>query len=59
MPKFRNKETGIEIKENLNFYVEKLRNNPDFEEIKEEKETKNKNISKKNKEEEVESTPQQ
>ena len=56
MPKFKNKKTGLVIEENLNFYVDKLRNNPNFEEI-EEKETKPK-TNKKNKEEEVENTPQ-
>ena len=33
MPKFKNKKTGVIIEENLNFYIEKLRNNPNFKEI--------------------------
>lgn len=56
MAKFKNKKTGLVIEENLCFYVKKLRANPNFEEI-EEKRTKPKE-NKKNKEEEVESTPQ-
>ena len=56
MPKFKNKQTGLVVEENLNFYIKKLRDNPNFEEI---KENKAKPEEKKNKkEEEVESTPQ-
>lgn len=35
MAKFKNKKTGKIIVENLNFYIDQLRNNPNFEEIKE------------------------
>ena len=56
MPKFKNKKTGLVLEENINFYIKKLRDNPNFEEIKE-KEAKPKENNK-NKEEEVESTPQ-
>lgn len=35
MAKFRNKKTGEVIIENLIFYIDKLRNNPNFEEMKE------------------------
>lgn len=55
MPKFKNKKTKEVVEETLNFYIEKLRKNPSFEEIKE-KETTTRN--KENKEEEVENTPQ-
>jgi len=58
MAKFKNKKTGLVIEETLNFYIEKMRNNSNFEEIKEESESKPKQ-NKKNKEEEVESTPQE
>lgn len=58
MAKFKNKKTGLVIEETLNFYINKMRNNPNFEEIKEESESKPKQ-NKKNKEEEVESTPQE
>ncbi len=37
MAKFRNKKTKKIVEEHLNFYIEKLRNNPNFEEIKEKK----------------------
>ena len=39
MTKFKNKKTGVIVEENLNFYIEKLRNNPNFEEIKDNKQT--------------------
>lgn len=35
MAKFKNKKTGKIIVENLNFYIDKLRNNSNFEEMKE------------------------
>lgn len=35
MAKFKNKKTGKEVEEHLMFYVEKLRSNPNFEEVKE------------------------
>ncbi len=57
MAKFKNKKTGLVIEENLDFYVTKMRNNPNFEEIKESKETKSKKEIKK--EEDVESIPQE
>lgn len=58
MPKFKNKKTGLVVEENLNFYINKLRNNSNFEEIKG-KETKPKEKIKNKEEEEVESTPQE
>ena len=58
MAKFKNKKTGLVIEETLKFYIEKMRKNSNFEEIKEESESKPKQ-NKKNKEEEVESTPQE
>ena len=39
MAKFKNKKTGKIIVENLIFYIDKLRNNPNFEEIKEDNKT--------------------
>lgn len=50
MPKFRNKRTGKVIEENLLYYVNKYRNHPDYEEIKEVE----KNTSKEEKKKEVE-----
>lgn len=35
MPKFKNKKTGKIVEENLNFYIERLRSNPNFQEVKE------------------------
>lgn len=35
MSKFKNKKTGKEIEENLLYYVNKYRNHPDYEEVKE------------------------
>ena len=35
MPKFKNKKTGKVVEENLMFYVNKMRSNPSFEEVKE------------------------
>jgi hypothetical protein len=55
MAKFKNKKTGLVIEENLIFYVNRMKNNPNFEEIKEETKPKE---NKKTKEEEVETTPQ-
>ena len=55
MAKFKNKKTGLVVEETLGFYINKMRNNSNFEEIKEESKPKQ---NKKNKEEEVESTPQ-
>ena len=40
MAKFKNKKTKKVIEENLNFYIEKLRNNSNFEEVIEKKEDK-------------------
>ena len=37
MVKFKNKKTGLVISETLTYYINKLRNNTDFEEVKEEK----------------------
>ena len=60
MAKFKNKKTGAIITETLNFYIEKLRNNSNFEEIKIKaiKDTP-KDYRKNNKKEEVEDTPQE
>ena len=35
MPKFKNKKTGKVVEERLLYYVEKLRNNPDYKELNE------------------------
>lgn len=35
MPKFKNKKTGKIVEEHLMFYVDKMRSNPNFEEVKE------------------------
>lgn len=51
MTKFKNKKTEKVVEENLFYYVNKLKKNPDYEEVKEDKKT-----SKKNKEVEEEST---
>lgn len=50
MPKFKNKRTGKVIKENLLYYVNKYRNHPDYEEVKEVE----KSASKEEKKKEVE-----
>lgn len=42
MPKFKNKITNEVIEENLIYYVNKLRKNPNFEEIKEQPKTNKK-----------------
>ncbi len=42
MPKFKNKRTGKVTEEHLLYYVNKLRNNSNYEEIKEEEKTKTK-----------------
>lgn len=39
MPKFKNKRTGKVTEEHLLYYVNKLRNNSNYEEIKEEEKT--------------------
>lgn len=57
MAQFKNKKNGTIVEETLNFYINKLRNNSNFEEIKEKDESKSK-VSKKQKED-VESTPQE
>lgn len=57
MAKFKNKKTNKIVEENLNFYIEKLKNNENFEEIKEVKKTSSPKGSKKNKE--VEDKPLQ
>lgn len=59
MPKFKNKKNGVVIEESLNFYIDKLRKNPNFEEIKENRDSNPKTSPKKQREEEVEATPQQ
>ena len=33
MPKFKNKKTGKVVKEHLLYYVERLRNNPNYIEV--------------------------
>ena len=40
MAKFKNKKTGKIVEEHLLFYVNKMRSNPNFEEVKEEKTSK-------------------
>jgi len=35
MPKFKNKKTGKIVEEHLMFYVDKMRSNRNFEEVKE------------------------
>lgn len=57
MPKFKNKKTGVVVEESLNFYIDKLRKNPNFVEI---EENTSKETPKKNKEikEDVVNTPQ-
>ncbi len=35
MAKFKNKKTGVVIEENLLYYINKLKNNDNFKEIKE------------------------
>ena len=37
MPKFKNKRTGKIIEEHLHYYVNKFKNDPNYEEVKEEK----------------------
>ena len=37
MTKFKNKKTGKIVEEHLMFYVEKMRSNPNFVEVKDEK----------------------
>ncbi|MDE6284176.1 MAG: hypothetical protein K2M17_00300 [Bacilli bacterium] len=54
MPKFKNNKTGKVIEVDLLYYVNLLRSNPDFNEIKEIKEIKE--VKKKIKEEVEEST---
>ena len=33
MPKFKNKKTGKVVEEHLLYYVERLRNNPEYKEV--------------------------
>lgn len=47
MPKFRNKRTGKVIEENLLYYVNKYRNHPGYEELKEVEKTASKEEKKK------------
>lgn len=47
MAKFKNKKNNQIIEENLNFYIEKLRNNPNFKEIKDKNPEKNKEVEEK------------
>lgn len=42
MAKFKNKKNNKIIEEKLSFYIERLRNNPNYEEVKEKKISKNK-----------------
>ena len=37
MPKFKNKKTGKVFEEHLHYYVNKFKNDPNYEEVKEEK----------------------
>lgn len=57
MAKFTNRKTNKIVEENLNFYVEKLKNNENFEEIKEVEKKSSLKVSKKIKE--VEKKPLQ
>lgn len=57
MAKFKNKKTNKVVEETLNFYIEKLKNNENFEEIKEVEKTFSPKNSKKIKE--VEDKPLQ
>lgn len=57
MAKFKNKKTNKVVEETLNFYIEKLKNNENFEEIKEVEKASSPKGSKKNKE--VEDKPLQ
>lgn len=50
MAKFRNKKTNEVVEETLNFYIEKLKNNENFDEIKEVEKASSPKVSKKNKE---------
>ena len=40
MAKFKNKKTGLVVEEKLNFYIDKMRSNPNFEKIKRQKKRK-------------------
>ena len=44
MAKFKNKKNNQIVEENLNFYIEQLRNNPNFKEVKEKASDKNKEV---------------
>lgn len=50
MTKFKNKKTGQIVEENLNFYVEKLRNNPNYKEVKEANKSLTSSLDENNKE---------
>ena len=39
MTKFKNKKTGKIVEENLHYYVNKFKNDPNYEEVKEAKKT--------------------
>ncbi len=39
MPKFKNKKTGKIVEENLHYYVNKFKNDSNYEEVKEAKKT--------------------
>ena len=58
MAKFKNKKTGEVIEEGLNFYINKLRNNPNFKELDVKSESENPKKNKDEKKEEVDNTPQ-
>ena len=46
MPKFKNKKTGKIVEEHLHYYVNKFKNDPNYEEVKGDKESiKTKKIS--------------
>lgn len=47
MAKFKNKKNNQIVEENLNFYIEQLRNNPNFKEVKDKVSDKNKEVEKK------------
>ncbi len=50
MTKFKNKKTGQVIEENLIYYVDKLRKNDNFKEVKEDEKSSSSNKLEKNKE---------
>lgn len=58
MVKFKNKKTGKITEEHLMFYVNRMRNNPSFAEIKEKEPKEGKSTPKEEKAQEVANKPQ-